>query len=99
MQTTRSDNRKVNIAVVGAGLIGRRHIERIQSSSSCTLAAVVDPSENAREIASQADVAYFETLESLLTNSLPDGIILATPNQLHVDQALTCLRANIPTLV
>lgn len=99
MQTTKSDNRKLNIAVVGAGLIGRRHIERIQSSTSCTLAAVVDPSSNAKEIAIQADAAYFESLESLLTNSLPDGIILATPNQLHVEQALVCLSANITTLI
>ena len=32
---------KVRIAVVGAGLIGRRHIELVQESEHCELAAVV----------------------------------------------------------
>ncbi len=99
MQTTKSDKRQLNIAVVGAGLIGRRHVERIQSSPSCKLAAIVDPSPNAQELATQANAAYFETLESLLSSLLPDGIILATPNQLHVEQGLACLSANISTLI
>ncbi len=99
MRAARSDKNNVSIAVVGAGLIGRRHVERIQSSPSCTLAAVVDPSPNAKEMAKQADVPYFETLESLLSKLSPDGIILATPNQLHVEQALACLSANITTLI
>lgn len=90
---------KLKIAVVGAGLIGRRHIERILSSPNCTLAAVVDSSPTAKEIAAKADAPYFETLEPLVSETLPNGIILATPNQLHVEQGLICLKANITTLI
>ena len=35
------------IAVAGAGLIGRRHIELIAASPSCALAAIVDPAPGA----------------------------------------------------
>ena len=35
--------RKLEIAVAGAGLIGRRHIELILSSTECQLSAIVDP--------------------------------------------------------
>jgi predicted dehydrogenase len=34
---------RVRIAVAGAGLIGRRHIEEVQKSESAELSAIVDP--------------------------------------------------------
>jgi predicted dehydrogenase len=90
---------KLRLAIAGAGLIGRRHIELIQASNSCALAAIVDPSPEALTVASTADVPLYKTLEELLAGQRPDGIILATPNQLHVAQALLCIDAGIPVLV
>lgn len=90
---------ELRIAVVGAGLIGRRHIERIVASQNCTLAAVVDAAPAAQEIAARAASPYFKTLEALLSDMSPDGIILATPNKVHVEQGIICLEANITTLI
>ena len=90
---------KVSIAVAGAGLIGRRHIEHIQKSPGCTLTGVADPSPQAKVLANALAVPHFETLEALLAHNLAEGVILATPNALHVDQALACLAAGIPTLI
>lgn len=89
----------INLAVVGAGLIGRSHIDCILKNERCELAAIVDPSDSARALAQEKDTRFFESLESLLTRSLVDGIILATPNNLHEQQGLTCLEAGIPTLI
>lgn len=41
----------LNIAVVGAGAIGRRHMHYLGETPGCTLAAVVDPSPTRDEIA------------------------------------------------
>mgnify|MGYP000152860204 CR=1 FL=1 len=90
---------KPNIAIAGAGLIGRRHIERVQQSSSCTLVGVTDPSPQARAFVRELETPYFETLEALLTETSPDGVILATPNALHVNQALICMEAGVATLI
>ena len=90
---------KVKLAVVGAGLIGRRHIERILSSSSCTLVAVADPSQAAKVLAAELNVAYTESLTDLLAKNIAEGVILATPNQLHVEQGLACLAAGVTTLI
>lgn len=35
----------------------------------------------------------------MFAHALPDGIILATPNALHVEQAIECIRAGVPVLV
>ncbi len=89
----------LRIAVAGAGAIGRVHLEQIQASAECELAAIVDPSPAAVELATQLRVPLYTTLEVLLAQDRPDGIILATPNALHVPQALACLAAGVPALV
>jgi predicted dehydrogenase len=90
---------RARIAVVGAGLIGRRHIEVIQKSQSAELAAIADPSPQAADIAKRAGVVLYTSLAEMLARERPDGVILATPNQLHVEQALQCVACQIPVLV
>lgn len=91
--------KKLKIAVAGAGLIGRRHIELIQASPSCALAAIVDPSEDARVQAQDAGVPLYKNLAELFRDSRPDGVILATPNQLHVEQTIECIEAGVAALI
>ena len=91
--------RKVRIAVVGAGLIGLRHIEETQRSQSAQLSAIVDPSPRAAEIAKREGVPIYSSLDELIAKARPDGIVLATPNQMHVEQSLQCIAAGIPVLV
>ena len=92
-------HRKAKIAVAGAGYIGQAHIAVIQASPNAELSAIVDPTENAKILASNAGVAYYPTLEVLLSDIIPDGLVLATPNQLHVSQSLQCLASGVPILL
>jgi len=89
----------LRIAVVGAGAIGRRHIELIAAEPSCTLACIVDPSPAAESIAAQNRVPLYPSVEALLGAARIDGVILATPNVFHVPQALACIAAGVPVLV
>src|SRR3954453_2292542 len=89
----------VRIGVAGAGLIGRRHIEEIDASSTAQLAAVVDPGPAAAEVADRFGVPLYRSLRGLFDAEKPDGIILATPNQLHVDLGLEGVAAGVPVLV
>ncbi len=90
---------KLRIAVAGAGLIGLRHLEEIAANSECEVASIVDPSPRAAEVATQYGVPLYQTLADCLAASKPDGVILATPNALHVEQGLACIAAGIPVLV
>ena len=87
------------IAVAGAGLIGQRHIEEIDASSSATLAAIVDPFPAAAEIAAKYSVPVFASLAEMFAADKPDGVILATPNSLHVAGGLECVAAGVPVIV
>lgn len=89
----------VRIAVLGAGLIGGRHIDHVAASQDATLAAIGDPSPAARELAGRHQVPCFTDIHALIEGAKPDGIIVATPNALHVAHALAAINARIPVLV
>ena len=90
---------RTRIAVVGAGLIGTAHMACARASSTCTLCAVVDPAPAARAAAESAGVPLFATLDALFAATDVDGVVLATPNRLHVEQALRCIDAGVGVLV
>jgi predicted dehydrogenase len=90
---------KTRIAVAGAGAIGLRHIEEIQKSDAATLSAIIDPSPNALSVAHREGVPLYPSLEECFANDRPEGVVLATPNQMHVEQSLVCIAAGIPVLV
>ena len=87
------------IAVAGAGMIGLRHVEEVQRCPSTALAAIVDPSPKAAEAAARQGVPLYASLAELFAKDRPDGVVLATPNSLHVEQALQCIDAGVPVLV
>lgn len=90
---------KVRIAVAGAGLIGLRHIEEAQRSNKTKLSAIIDPSPKAVEVAQKEGVPLYRSLQECFAKDRPDGVVLATPNQMHVEQGLECIAAGIPVLV
>jgi len=89
----------VKIAVMGAGLIGKRHAAHVRAEIGATLSAIIDPAPAGKVFAEEIGVAWYPALDALLTNGKPDGVIVATPNQLHVANGLELVAAGIPMLV
>jgi predicted dehydrogenase len=90
---------KTSITVVGAGYIGQAHMGAAQASATVTLSAVVDPSPAAKATADAAGVPLYASLADLFAKDKPDGVVLATPNQLHVPHAMECIAAKVPMLL
>jgi predicted dehydrogenase len=89
----------MRIAVAGAGLIGRKHLELIVASPHCVLAGIADPSLAAKALAELHEVSWHADLHVLLQNEKPDGVIIATPNAQHLTMALECIAAGTPALI
>ncbi len=89
----------LRIAVVGAGLIGRRHVELLSRSPHAEVAAIVDPTDAAKAFARDTGHQWYPELAEMLATDRPDGAIVATPNQMHLPIGLEALRANIPVLI
>jgi predicted dehydrogenase len=91
--------KRLRVAVAGAGMIGRSHIDLVRQSGDCDLAAIVDPAPAAGEVARKAGVPLFASLADLFARETPDGVIVATPNNLHVEHGLACVAAGVPALI
>ncbi len=89
----------IRIAVAGVGLAGRQHVESILATQTVTLACIVDPSTVTRTYASEIGVPWYASLNEMFCTLKVDGAILATPNQVHVKNALECIANKCPILI
>jgi predicted dehydrogenase len=92
--------KKYKLAVVGPGLIGKKHIELIRASDQATLSAIVAPEQNAHmNLACALGVPLFSRIEDCLSQCELDGVIISSPNRFHFAQASACIKAGISVLV
>jgi len=89
---------KLKIAVAGAGLAGRQHIDAIGQMEGLELAAVADPDAEALAAVDRT-VPRYDSPEAMLDAARPDAVVIATPNHLHVAHGLACVAAGVPALI
>lgn len=91
----------LRVAVIGAGLMGADHVERIAHRTvRAEVSAVVDiDAERAAGAAKAAEGARcFTSVEELLQAQAADAVVLATPGFLHEEALLTILEAGLPVM-
>ena len=90
---------KTRIALVGFGVIGKKHAAALISSKTCKLSAVVDTDPSAASFAKKHNAQFHTTLNALFSNTFVDGVVLATPNSLHAEQAIICAKNKVHVLI
>jgi predicted dehydrogenase len=92
--------KQLKIAVVGPGLIGKKHLQLIDADAGSSIGAIVAPDHQPHHVtASTYKVPLYHDVARMLGSENIDGVIVASPNVFHVEQALTCIEAGIPVLV
>ena len=83
----------LHVAVMGAGLVGRKHIKTILSlPQAAQLAAVADPIADPATL-ELGGAAWFTDEQEMLDRVRPEAVIIATPNDLHARQGeMACAR-------
>lgn len=90
---------RLRIVVAGVGAVGREHVARVRANAGCVLVGIADPAPSSAAFAASLGVAHADGLDALLDAVRTDGVILATPNVLHVWGALTYIARGIAVLV
>jgi predicted dehydrogenase len=96
MSPATNDNELPRLGFLGLGWIGQHRMQALLDEGACRVAAIADPSADARERVRGIvpGAAVSSTLEDLLQHDL-DGLVIATPSALHAQQALAALERGI----
>jgi predicted dehydrogenase len=89
----------VRLAVIGAGTIGKTHLEKIAAEPAAELVAIADPSPAAVRLAARYGVPLFQDTAGLLAQIRPDGVVVCTPTERHPEHTLAALEAGAHVLV
>ena len=92
---TRPD--KPRLGFVGLGWIGRNRLSSVVEAGVAEIAAVHDPQTDAAAEAQKIspDAVLFSSFDELLRHDL-DGVVIATPNRFHAQQAIAALEQGLP---
>jgi predicted dehydrogenase len=85
---------KLRAAVIGAGFVGRAHIEALRRNAIPIQGVLGSSGARAREACQLLGITYaYESLEELLSDSSVDIVHVCTPNYLHFSETEAVLRA------
>ena len=89
----------VRIAVIGAGLIGAKHIDHVMACPDADLVAVADPDPAARVPVEARGARYWSDTGKMLGAGGIDGVIVAVPTGLHEPVGLQCVEAGVHAII
>ena len=88
----------IAIGVIGAGLIGRKHLAKLAGRSDYHLVGIADV--NVDQVAAEHPTTRVHAdYRRLLDEARPDAVIIASPNSLHAAQGIECARRGIHILI
>jgi len=92
-------NNPLRIGLIGAGLIGKKHVAYLDASPDCDLVAIADPSPDAKSVAAEHGAACYADFDAMLSSEDLDGVIIAAPNELHEATGIAAARRGLPMIV
>lgn len=84
------NNNNIRVAVVGAGRIGKRHIQEILNHPGLELVGACDI-KSLLECGLNENLPFYSNIEDLIDSARPDVIHICSPNYLHASQAISAM--------
>jgi len=88
----------MHVLIVGLGSIGKRHARNFKTLGVEQLSGVDPDATHAAEFVRQTGGNLFHSYEEALA-SCPDLVVIASPNRLHLQQALQAACAGLPLFI
>ena len=89
----------INIAIVGLGTIGKRHVMAIKKMDGIKVCGVVDLDLEAKFFCNSNNLPYFSNLEDLNNSISVDGVIISTPTIMHYKTSCLALKLGLDVLI
>jgi predicted dehydrogenase len=95
----RDDQKTVKLAVIGAGAIGKKHATIAADLPECRLVGICDANPSEQSLADKFGATFYSDYEEMIASEAPDGVIIATPTELHAPVGITCARRGVHLFV
>ena len=92
-------SKPVRIALIGAGVMGRAHLDLIAKNPDYEVVGIADQTPRIVDMMASKGYRTFTDHRTMLDEVLPDGALIATPNAYHVPAAIDCLERGVAALV
>ena len=89
----------LRLVLIGAGVIGARHVKSVAAEPCCRLTALADPAPAARAVSEAAGIVHYTDYEEMLDRERPEGAIVAAATPLHAPIGEACARRGIHMLM
>ncbi len=92
--------KKINVAVIGAGSMGKNHARIYSELNDVRLVAVCDPNEQCgKEVAGKYGAKYYSDYKEMLKKEKIDAVSISVPTKLHKQVSLDAIKSKINVLV
>ncbi len=89
---------RFRLGLMGAGRMGRTHLEVIHESADVAVTGVVEPLAEARARIRNSAVPAYASMEEMLAAGDIDGVLIAAPTDQHVKLVRQVMAMGIPVL-
>ena len=90
---------KLNVAVIGAGSMGKNHARVYSSIKDVELIAVCDIDDESKKIADEFGAKHYKNYNDMVKNEKLDAVSVCIPTKLHKNVALDIIKNKINILV
>ncbi len=87
---------KLNLALIGAGRIGRVHAANIRARADCRLASVSDALDDAAQSLASQSGARVLPVDEAITDPAADAVLICAPTDIHAGLIEAAARAGKP---
>ncbi len=84
------NNQMINLAIMGIGTIGKRHLMAIDTIDNVKLCGIV---------CNYNKISIFDDLNELKKSTKVDGVIISTPTIMHHENAISALNLGLDVLI
>ena len=95
------DQPKLKIGIIGLGRMGLMHAAIFNSLPDSEVVAVVDPAMFPAKPLNMLNprINVYKSIDKMLKKESIDGVLIGSPVGYHIDNAMECIKHNIPFLM
>ena len=96
---TTAGRKRVRLAVIGLGMIGKVHVQFASLLDECELVAVCDADRSKEKLTQGLKTVFYTNHQEMMEREALDGVVIAVPNEAHEPVGSACAERGLHLLV